>query len=187
MLRTLVSLRILIVFALIRNERPFLYICRPLPPLKPPLVYTYVFVHVFVRRVALVYVCNPPLPLEPLLVYVCVHRMTLAFLRNPPPPLKPSLVCVCVHRKTSCPGVGEKQCKSTRFLEHGEHRYSDYQEVKFFFFTGGVFATATPYCAEASPAALPVEPSSTTVCVRSFTNAICAESEQFLLCTTAAK
>lgn len=34
--------------------------------------------------------------------------------------------------KTSCPGVGDKQCKSTRFLEHGEHRYSDYQEVLFF-------------------------------------------------------
>ncbi|CAN0023866.1 unnamed protein product, partial [Scytosiphon promiscuus] len=31
---------------------------------------------------------------------------------------------------TSCPGVGEKQCKGTRFLEHGEHKYSDYQEIK---------------------------------------------------------
>lgn len=25
--------------------------------------------------------------------------------------------------------MGEKQCKGTRFLEHGEHKYSDYQEV----------------------------------------------------------
>ncbi|CAM9666352.1 unnamed protein product, partial [Hapterophycus canaliculatus] len=31
---------------------------------------------------------------------------------------------------TSCPGVGEKQCKGMRFLEHGEHKYSDYQEIK---------------------------------------------------------
>ncbi|CAM9883337.1 unnamed protein product, partial [Sphacelaria rigidula] len=30
---------------------------------------------------------------------------------------------------TSCPGVGEKQCKGSRFEEHGDHRYSDYQEV----------------------------------------------------------
>ncbi|CAM9904658.1 unnamed protein product [Ectocarpus sp. 12 AP-2014] len=31
---------------------------------------------------------------------------------------------------TSCPGVGEKQCKGTRFMEHGDHKYSDYQEMK---------------------------------------------------------
>ena len=53
-------------------------------------------------------------------------------LYNPPLPLKPPRIYVCVPRKTVCPGVGDKQCKSTRFLEHGEHRYSDYQEVKFF-------------------------------------------------------
>ncbi|CAB1103664.1 unnamed protein product [Ectocarpus sp. CCAP 1310/34] len=29
---------------------------------------------------------------------------------------------------TSCPGVGQKQCKGTRFMEHGDHKYSDYQE-----------------------------------------------------------
>lgn len=36
-------------------------------------------------------------------------------------------------KKTSCPGVGEKQCKGTRFVEHGEHKYSDYQEVTSMF------------------------------------------------------
>ncbi|CAM9567362.1 unnamed protein product, partial [Discosporangium mesarthrocarpum] len=31
---------------------------------------------------------------------------------------------------TNCPGNGNKPCKSTRFEEHGSHRYSDYQEIK---------------------------------------------------------
>lgn len=48
---------------------------------------------------------------------------------RPPTPQWESPITPRAKSKTSCPGVGEKQCKGTRFMEHGEHKYSDYQEV----------------------------------------------------------
>lgn len=39
--------------------------------------------------------------------------------------------------------MGEKQCKGTRFMEHGEHKYSDYQEVRLETYTTNTYFPAT--------------------------------------------